>query len=142
MALSADATQLASLLASLTHPDTEGIRLAEANLKPILKDQRCVPLLFEVLAARGTQPDAVRHVAAILLRKRISGHYKNLSPTTQQTLQSGLLQIMATEPERTVRNGAIGAASTICKLQCPDIETIAANGETTGGFSPGRNCFS
>lgn len=55
MALSADATQLASLLASLTHPDTEGIRLAEANLKPILKDQRCVPLLFEVLAARGTQ---------------------------------------------------------------------------------------
>jgi len=137
MALSPDATQLASLLASLTHPDTVGIRNAEASLKPTLKDQRCVPILFEVLAARGTQPDAVRHVAAILLRKRISGHYKNLTPQIKATLQSGLLQIMASEPERTVRNGAIGVSSTICRLECPSMDTV----DTLTGFVPWPELF-
>lgn len=55
MALSADATQLSSLLAVLTQPDTEAIRQAEVALKPLLKDPRCVPALVEVLKAKESQ---------------------------------------------------------------------------------------
>jgi hypothetical protein len=54
-ALSPEAATMASLLAALTQPDTEGIRQAEVNLKPILKDPRCVPALVEILKARDSQ---------------------------------------------------------------------------------------
>ena len=36
-------------LTALTHPDTNAIRAAEANLKPMLKDPRCIEALMEVL---------------------------------------------------------------------------------------------
>ncbi len=55
MSLSAEATNLASLLLCLTQPDTEAIRNAEQTLKPVLKNPKCVPALFEILFARGTQ---------------------------------------------------------------------------------------
>lgn len=55
MSLSQDALNLATLLIALTQPDTEGIRRAEATLKPILKNPNCIPALFEVLAARDSQ---------------------------------------------------------------------------------------
>lgn len=55
MALSADAAQLSSLLAVLTQPDTEAIRQAEAALKPLLKDPRCVPALVEILKSKDSQ---------------------------------------------------------------------------------------
>jgi hypothetical protein len=55
MALSADASQLAALLAVLSQPDTEAIRQAELALKPLLKDSRCVPALVEILKAKETQ---------------------------------------------------------------------------------------
>jgi hypothetical protein len=55
MPLSEEAQQLAALLLALTQPDTQGIRQAEAALKPLLKDPRCVPALLEVLKARGEQ---------------------------------------------------------------------------------------
>ena len=54
-ALSADATSMASLLTALTQPDTEAIRQAELALKPILKDQRSVPALVEIVKAKDTQ---------------------------------------------------------------------------------------
>ena len=65
------------------------------------------------------QPEAVRHVAAVLLRKRIAGHYPALPADYKVKLQTDLLQLLATETVRSVRNGAIGVTSTICKLQTP-----------------------
>jgi hypothetical protein len=53
--MSADAAQLATLLAVLSQPDTEAIRQAEVALKPLLKDPRCVPALVEILKAKDTQ---------------------------------------------------------------------------------------
>lgn len=55
MALSSEASQLSSLLVNLTQPNTEVIRNAEAQLKPILKNPNSIPALYEVLAARGAQ---------------------------------------------------------------------------------------
>jgi len=55
MALSTDASQLASLLAVLSQPDTQAIRQAEIALKPLLKDPRCVPFLVEILKSKDAQ---------------------------------------------------------------------------------------
>jgi hypothetical protein len=54
-----------------------------------------------------------------LLRKRISGHYQNLPAEYKTKIQSDLLQLLACETARSVRNGAIGVTSTLCKLQAP-----------------------
>mmetsp|Transcript_3516 Transcript_3516/g.5285 ORF Transcript_3516/g.5285 Transcript_3516/m.5285 type:complete len:1075 (+) Transcript_3516:184-3408(+) len=116
--MSEDAAKMAQLLSALTHPNTEAIREAEVALKPLLKDARSVPALVEVLKARGTQPDAVRHVAAVVLRKRIGGHYAKFDAPTKTALKTEILSVLANEPERTVRNGAVGVAATICRLEC------------------------
>jgi len=55
MALSAEASQLAVLLVNLTQPDTQIIRNAEAQLKPLLKNPNCIPALYEILSASQTQ---------------------------------------------------------------------------------------
>lgn len=116
--LSADATSMANLLSALTQPDTEAIRHAEAALKPILKDPRCVPALVEILKAKETQPPAVRHVGGILLRKRLPGHYDGFDVATRTALKAEILTVLAQEPERSVRNGMIGVAASLGKLEC------------------------
>ena len=55
MSLSEDATKLATLLSALSNPNTNAIREAEAELKPILKDPRSVPALMEVLSTGGEE---------------------------------------------------------------------------------------
>eukprot|EP00551_Chaetoceros_affinis_P007050 CAMPEP_0203662278 /NCGR_PEP_ID=MMETSP0090-20130426/300_1 /ASSEMBLY_ACC=CAM_ASM_001088 /TAXON_ID=426623 /ORGANISM="Chaetoceros affinis, Strain CCMP159" /LENGTH=1073 /DNA_ID=CAMNT_0050525041 /DNA_START=61 /DNA_END=3282 /DNA_ORIENTATION=- len=129
MTLSAEGSQLAALLVNLTQPDTEAIRNAEAMLKPILKNPNCVPALHEILSARDSQAVPVRHVAGILLRKRIPGHYAKLPVEYRTKLKADLLQFLAMEGERTVRNGAIGVTATICKQETPaDNEEAAQAG--------------
>jgi len=117
MALSEDGAKLSALLVALTQPDTEAIRAAEVALKPILKDVRSVPPLLEVLEARGSQPDAVRHVSAVLLRKRLPSHFPKFDEATRLELRAKFLDILSNEPERTVRNGMAAAATTLFKLE-------------------------
>mmetsp|Transcript_20410 Transcript_20410/g.36828 ORF Transcript_20410/g.36828 Transcript_20410/m.36828 type:complete len:1073 (-) Transcript_20410:64-3282(-) len=117
-ALSADAASMANLLVVLTQPDTEAIRQAELALKPILKDPRCVPALVEILKARDSQPPPVRHVGGIILRKRLPGHYSKFDVSTKAALKAEILNVLASEPERTVRNGMVGVASSLGKLEC------------------------
>ena len=63
------------------------------------------------------QPNAVRHVAAVILRKRVPGHYAKFDQTTKAHIKAQMLQILAHEPERAVRGGVIGVAAGICKLE-------------------------
>mmetsp|Transcript_14089 Transcript_14089/g.28734 ORF Transcript_14089/g.28734 Transcript_14089/m.28734 type:complete len:1075 (+) Transcript_14089:116-3340(+) len=117
MALSADAAQMATYLAALTHPDTNAIRQAEIALKPILKNSQCVPAMIEVVKSRETQNDAVRHVTVIVLRKRIIGHLAKFDAATKAALRAELLSILQTESSRPVRNGVVALVATVCKVE-------------------------
>ena len=44
-----------TLLTALTQPDTNVIRQAEASIKPMLKDPRCVAALLEIVGNPATQ---------------------------------------------------------------------------------------
>jgi len=117
MASQDDVSQMASLLLGLTQPNTETIRQAEATLKPILKDPRCVPALHEIIKGRGIHADSVRHVAAILLRKRIGSHYGKFDKAQQDQLKAEQLQVLASETERPVRGGAVGIVAVLAKQE-------------------------
>lgn len=74
------------------------------------------------------QPDAVRQVAAIVLRKRIPGHWAKFDVPTRAALKSELLAVLSTEPQRAVRNAAVGVAATVCRLDSAAAEDEAAAG--------------
>lgn len=114
-ALSADATQMATYLAALTQPDTNIIRQAELALKPILKNPQCVPAMVEVVKAQGAHDEGTRHVAAIVLRKRISGHLAKFDGTSKAALKAELLSILQTEGSRPVRNGVVALVAAVGK---------------------------
>ena len=116
-ALSADAAQMATYLAALTQPDTNIIRQAEVALKPILKQPQCVPAMVEVIKAQGDQNEATRHVAVIVLRKRITGHFSKFDAATKTALKAELLTVLQTENSRPVRNGVVALVATICKAE-------------------------
>lgn len=62
------------------------------------------------------QSDAVRHIAAIVLRKRLPGHYAKFDAATQNQLKGEILAILSSEPERTVRKGVVDLAACILKV--------------------------
>lgn len=64
------------------------------------------------------QPPAVRHVGGILLRKRLAGHYDKFDVATRTALKAEILTVLAQEPDRAVRNGMIGVAASLGKLEC------------------------
>jgi hypothetical protein len=66
------------------------------------------------------QPNAVRHVSAIILRKRIAGHYAKFDAKSKAELKAEILQVLANEPERPVRGGVVGIAATMAKIEESD----------------------
>ena len=116
-ALSTDASQMATYLSALSQPDTNIIRQAEVALKPILKQPQCVPAMVEVIKAQSIQEEATRHVAAIVLRKRIAGHLSKFDAPTKTALKAELLSILQTENSRAVRNGVVALVATVCKSE-------------------------
>lgn len=110
-----DAQHVASLLLALTQPDTATIRQAELALKPVLKNPSSTQCLVEIVKGRDVNPNAVRHVAAIVLRKRLPSHYATFDPNSRTLLKQELLSILASEPERSVRHGMMGVVASVAK---------------------------
>jgi hypothetical protein len=75
-------------------------------------------MIFCTIIIYPVQPPPVRHVAGILLRKRLSSHYSKFDLATKTALKGEILQVLAHEPERSVRNGVVGVAASLAKLEC------------------------
>jgi HEAT repeat protein len=109
---------MATLLSALTQPNTEAIRSAEAELKPILKDPRSVPALMEILSATGdAQNESIRLTAAVLLRKRLATHYAGFDAETKSSFQGKVLSILGLETSRSVRHGMASVAAIVAKIE-------------------------
>jgi hypothetical protein len=105
--------QMAACLHALTQPNTDTIRQAELQLKPVLKNPANMPVLWRIIT--GNYDIAVRHVAAIVLRKRLPGHYSQWDPAGREQWQRQVLQALATETVRPVRAGLLGVAAAIAQ---------------------------
>lgn len=53
-----------------------------------------------------------------MLRKRLPGHYAKFDLNTKTGLKSEILLVLSQEPERTVRNGVVGVAASLAKIEC------------------------
>lgn len=108
---------MAALLNGLIQPDTNTIRQAEAQLKPLLKQHTATTMvaLWNILA-QPSYSEGVRHSAALVLRKKLPAYFSTLPPATQHSWMEQVLQALALETSsRPVRTGLLGVVAALAQ---------------------------
>jgi len=104
--------RIAVLLSQLSVPDTETIKRAEHELKPLLKDPACVPILFQLVQHTDVN---IRHTSSTILRLKMKKLWKKLDQLSQQHVQSFLINAILVEPERAVRLMLAGVIAVVAE---------------------------
>lgn len=89
------AQSLELLLIQFLMPDNDARRQAEEQIKRLAKDPQVVPALVQHL--RTAKTPNVRQLAAVLLRKKITGHWAKLSPQLKQVVKNSLIESITLE---------------------------------------------
>lgn len=89
------AQSLELLLIQFLMPDNDARRQAEDQIKRLAKDPQVVPALVQHL--RTAKTPNVRQLAAVLLRKRITGHWAKLTPQLKQYVKQSLIESITVE---------------------------------------------
>jgi hypothetical protein len=116
-AATADVQHMIQLLQCFTQPDTNTIRQAETTLKGILKRPESMSILWTILSNPSCDV-SVRHMAAIVLRKRLPNHYSHkMTNEMQKQWQSQILTALMNEPIRALKLGLVGVAAAIANME-------------------------
>lgn len=98
---------LIQVLQMLSANDTSTIKTAEKALKPFMKEPSNAAMLIGVL---GSCTDAaVRHHAALILRKKLNGFYPKYPVAQQILLKSELIRLILAEPDSDCATAIAGA---------------------------------
>ncbi|XP_048128296.1 importin-4 isoform X3 [Rhodamnia argentea] len=89
------AQSLELLLIQFLMPDNDARRQAEEQIKRLAKDPQVVPALVQHL--RTAKTPNVRQLAAVLLRKKITGHWSKLSPQLKHLVKQSLIESITVE---------------------------------------------
>lgn len=106
-------SNLVSVLALLTANDSVIIKNAEKALKPFLKQPSCVIPLLAVL--RECDNPAIRHHAALLLRKKVGGFFPKYGVQQQAQLKTELVTRLLAEPDNNVATAIAGSIAVVAK---------------------------
>lgn len=87
--------QLELLLLQFLRPDNEARKQAEEQIKRLSKDPLIVSALLHHM--RTAPSSNVRQLAAVLLRKKIVGHWMKLTHPVRQSVKSTLLESITVE---------------------------------------------
>jgi len=97
---------LVVVLQLLCANDSATIKQGEKALKPFLKNASCAIPLMQVL--RGGSDDAVRHQAALLLRKKMEKFYPKYNAQQQATLRTELVGFLLSEQTPVIATAIAG----------------------------------
>ncbi|CAH9082136.1 unnamed protein product [Cuscuta europaea] len=111
------AQSLELLLIQFLMPDNDARRQAEDQIKRLAKDPQVVPVLAEHL--RTAKTPNVRQLAAVLLRKKITGHWGKLTPELRQLVKQSLIESITVEHSSPVRRASANVVSIIAKYAVP-----------------------
>ena len=104
---------LLQVLAMLSNNDTNTIKKAEKALKPFLKQPSSAVNLIQVLASC---PDvAIRHHAALLLKKKIGSFYSKYNSQQQIDLKAQLINLLLSEKVSNVATAIAGIIAVTAK---------------------------
>ncbi|XP_031381513.1 importin-4 isoform X1 [Punica granatum] len=111
------AQSLELLLIQFLMPDNDARRQAEEQIKRLAKDPQVVPALIQHL--RTAKTPNVRQLAAVLLRKKITGHWAKLPPQTKQLVKDSLIESITLEHSPPVRRASANVVSVVAKYAVP-----------------------
>ncbi|XP_042383764.1 importin-4-like isoform X1 [Zingiber officinale] len=111
------AQSLELLLIQFLMPDNDARRQAEEQIKRLSKDPAVVPALVHHL--RTAKTPNVRQLAAVLLRKKITGHWAKLSPDLKVSVKQALIDSITLEHSSPVRRASANVVSIIAKYAVP-----------------------
>lgn len=109
--------QLELLLLQFLRPDNEARRQAEEQIKRLAKDPLIVSALLHHV--RTAPSSNVRQLAAILLRKKIVGHWMKLTLQVRESVKSTLLESITVEHSPPVQRASANVVSVIAKHAVP-----------------------
>ncbi|XP_051145314.1 uncharacterized protein LOC127261141 [Andrographis paniculata] len=111
------AQSLELLLIQFLMPDNDARRQAEDQIKRLSKDPQVVPALIHHL--RTAKTPNVRQLAAVLLRKKITGHWGKLSPEVRGQVKQSLIESITMEHSPPVRRASANVVSIVAKYTVP-----------------------
>ncbi|XP_010438570.1 PREDICTED: importin-4-like isoform X2 [Camelina sativa] len=111
------AQSLELLLIQFLMPDNDARRQAEDQINRLAKDPQVVPALIQHL--RTAKTPNVRQLAAVLLRKRITGHWTKLSPQIKLHVKQSLIESITAENSPPVRRASANVVSVVAKYAVP-----------------------
>ncbi|XP_007045324.2 PREDICTED: importin-4 isoform X1 [Theobroma cacao] len=111
------AQSLELLLIQFLMPDNDARRQAEEQIKRLAKDPQVVPALVHHL--RTAKTPNVRQLAAVLLRKKITGHWAKLPHQVKQLVKQSLIESITMEHSAPVRRASANVVSIIAKYAVP-----------------------
>ncbi|XP_010451154.1 PREDICTED: importin-4-like [Camelina sativa] len=111
------AQSLELLLIQFLMPDNDARRQAEDQINRLAKDPQVVPALIQHL--RTAKTPNVRQLAAVLLRKRITGHWTKLSPQIKLHVKQSLIESITVENSPPVRRASANVVSVVAKYAVP-----------------------
>ncbi|KAI0507530.1 hypothetical protein KFK09_013655 [Dendrobium nobile] len=111
------AQSLELLLIQFLMPDNDARRQAEEQIKRLAKDPQVIPALVHHL--RTAKTPNVRQLSAVLLRKKITGHWGKLPPNVKQSVKAALIESITLEPSSLVRRASANVVSIIAKYAVP-----------------------
>jgi importin-4 len=118
--------ELATLLTSLTTPDTATVRAAELRLKTLSASPSTV-LPLAAISAASPEPHT-RHLAAVLLRRALRRHWCALPAPDAAAIKATILSRLAAEESPAPRRGLAVAAAAVCRAEdalWPDLTAAA-----------------
>ncbi|PKA63742.1 Transportin-1 [Apostasia shenzhenica] len=111
------AQSLELLLIQFLMPDNDARRQAEEQIKRLAKDPQVIPALVHHL--RTAKTPNVRQLSAVLLRKKITGHWAKLPPNVKHSVKSALIESITLENSPLVRRSSTNVVSIIAKYAVP-----------------------
>ncbi|KAG1334688.1 importin-4 [Cocos nucifera] len=111
------AQSLELLLIQFLMPDNDARRQAEEQIKRLAKDPQVVPALVHHL--RTAKTPNVRQLSAVLLRKKIIGHWAKLPSHVKHSVKSALIECITHDPSPPVRRASANVVSVIAKYAVP-----------------------
>ncbi|KAK3016311.1 hypothetical protein RJ639_007291 [Escallonia herrerae] len=114
------AQSLELLLIQFLMPDNDARRQAEDQIKRLSKDPQVVPALVHHL--RTAKTPNVRQLSAVLLRKKITGHWPKLPAHLRSLVKQSLIDSITMEHSPPVRRASANVVSIIAKYAVPSGE--------------------
>ncbi|XP_072991825.1 probable importin subunit beta-4 [Typha latifolia] len=111
------AQSLELLLIQFLMPDNDARRQAEEQIKRLAKDPGVVPALVHHL--RTAKTPNVRQLSAVLLRKKITGHWGKLPPHVKNSVKAALIESITIDHSHLVRRASANVVSIIAKYAVP-----------------------